>query len=54
MIYPRPVPSIKALPFETLANLAEAAEKYEVYSVMHMCKTRIEWVLPVPVVESLR
>ncbi|KAK2459285.1 hypothetical protein APHAL10511_008706 [Amanita phalloides] len=33
-IYPQPTPNIANLPFETLSELAEAAEKYRIFSAM--------------------
>lgn len=41
-IYPMHHPSLAATPFETLLALAEAAEKYEVYSAMNMCQVRMQ------------
>ncbi|KAG6887764.1 hypothetical protein C0992_010834 [Termitomyces sp. T32_za158] len=40
-IYPVRYPDINALSFEDLSKLAEAAEKYQVFSVMHICKLRM-------------
>ncbi|KAG6818516.1 hypothetical protein H0H93_004357 [Arthromyces matolae] len=37
-IYPRRNPEIDVLSFEPLYRLAEAAEKYEVFSAMDVCK----------------
>ncbi|KAG6843564.1 hypothetical protein H0H93_000628, partial [Arthromyces matolae] len=41
-VYPRRHPDIELLPFLELSNLAEAAEKYEVFGVITICKTRIK------------
>ncbi|KAG6824433.1 hypothetical protein H0H92_006907 [Tricholoma furcatifolium] len=40
-VYPQLHPDIEELGIEHLYNLAEAAEKYEVYNVMAMCKSRM-------------
>ncbi|KAG6808795.1 hypothetical protein H0H92_002876 [Tricholoma furcatifolium] len=40
-IYPQLHPDIEDLGIERLSNLAQAAEKYEVYNVMAMCKSRM-------------
>ncbi|KAG6884331.1 hypothetical protein C0993_012081, partial [Termitomyces sp. T159_Od127] len=40
-IYPLRYPDIDILQFQDLSKLAEAAEKYEIYSVMHVCKLRM-------------
>ena len=36
--YPDYRPNVEALEFEALALLAEAAEKYQVFSAMNLCK----------------
>jgi hypothetical protein len=36
--YPVRHPDVETLDFEVLADLAEAAEKYELYSAMNLCK----------------
>ncbi|KAG6815648.1 hypothetical protein H0H87_012660 [Tephrocybe sp. NHM501043] len=41
-VYPRRHLDIKLLPSDDLFKLAEAAEKYEMYCVMSICKARIE------------
>lgn len=43
-IYPMPQPNISILPFETLAPLAEAAEKYEVFPAIFVCKLHMQSV----------
>ncbi|KAG6872284.1 hypothetical protein C0995_011227 [Termitomyces sp. Mi166 len=40
-IYPQRYPDINVMSFEDLSKLAEAAEKYKCFSVMHICKLRI-------------
>ncbi|CAA7269257.1 unnamed protein product [Cyclocybe aegerita] len=45
-IYPRRYPDLKDLPFETLAEVAEAVEKYEVFSAMPTCETRLREFIP--------
>ncbi|KAG5650797.1 hypothetical protein H0H81_011019 [Sphagnurus paluster] len=41
-IYPQRHPHLDATPFEVLAPLAEAAEKYEVYAAMNICRVRMK------------
>ncbi|KAG6808169.1 hypothetical protein H0H87_000476 [Tephrocybe sp. NHM501043] len=41
-IYPKRHPDIELLPIEDLCKLAEAAEKYEVFGVMNICKMRMK------------
>jgi hypothetical protein len=41
-IYPAHHPTLAGMSFETLSLLAEAAEKYEVYSAMNVCNIRIQ------------
>lgn len=36
-VYPNPVPDVKKMPFGTLSDLADAAEKYRVFSAMAIC-----------------
>ncbi|CAA7269260.1 unnamed protein product [Cyclocybe aegerita] len=45
-VYPRRQPSLKGLPFDTILALAEAVEKYEVYSAMRLCEVRLREFLP--------
>ena len=42
-MYPRRHPDLESTPFVPLASLAEAAEKYEVFSAMNMCKIRMRF-----------
>ena len=41
-IYPRRHPSLEDTDFETLAAVAEAVEKYQVFSAMNLCALRLE------------
>ncbi|KAH7880116.1 uncharacterized protein C8R40DRAFT_467451 [Lentinula edodes] len=41
-IYPRPFPSLKDLKFDDIMLLAEAAEKYQVFSMIYTCKIHLE------------
>jgi hypothetical protein len=41
-IYPMHHPTLAHMPFATLLLLAEAAEKYEVYSAMNVCNIRMQ------------
>lgn len=52
-IYPRRHPDIEELEFPLLAAVAEAAEKYEVFSGMSECKTRMRAFLPKHAAEIL-
>jgi len=45
-IYPKRHPDLETTPIEILAPLAEAAEKYEVFSALNMCKVRMRNALP--------
>ncbi|KAF9073081.1 hypothetical protein BDP27DRAFT_354219 [Rhodocollybia butyracea] len=43
--YPRPFPVLKELNFDTMLALAEAAEKYQIFSMIHACKSEFREVL---------
>jgi BTB/POZ domain len=43
--YPERHPDLTTLKFEVLAPLAEAAQKYEVFSAMNICKICMQYVL---------
>ncbi|KAJ7142455.1 hypothetical protein C8R44DRAFT_760689 [Mycena epipterygia] len=45
-IYPRRHPALDETAFADLAALAEAAEKYQVFSAMNICRIRMRDVLP--------
>ncbi|KAF9458529.1 hypothetical protein BDZ94DRAFT_1325460 [Collybia nuda] len=45
-IYPMPQPDIRSLPFDTVAAVAEAAEKYQVYAAIYNCALVMEMTLP--------
>jgi len=45
-IYPARHPDLEYVDFETLEPLAEAAEKYQVYSAMSVCKIYMKATLP--------
>ncbi|KAJ7257198.1 hypothetical protein B0H12DRAFT_1111417 [Mycena haematopus] len=45
-IYPRRHPALDKIAFVDLAALAEAAEKYQVFSAMNICHIRMRDVLP--------
>ncbi|KAF5380013.1 hypothetical protein D9615_006295 [Tricholomella constricta] len=45
-IYPRRHPHLGSTPFESLALLAEAAEKYEVFAAMNVCWIRMRSFVP--------
>lgn len=40
-MYPYPTPDIASLPFETLESFAEAAEKYQVYNAIYICRRMV-------------
>ncbi|KAJ7500595.1 hypothetical protein B0H11DRAFT_1995813 [Mycena galericulata] len=52
-IYPRRHPSLDNSRFEAVAALAEAAEKYQVYSAMNICHLRMKEFLPAHAAEIL-
>ncbi|KAF7354029.1 hypothetical protein MVEN_01089700 [Mycena venus] len=52
-IYPRRHPALDNMPFAKLAELAEAAEKYQVYSAMNICHLRMKEFLPAHAPEIL-
>lgn len=43
-MYPQRTPDLKTVEFRVFANLAEAAEKYQVFGAMDICNTRMEYV----------
>lgn len=43
-IYPKCQPTLVSISFITLARLAEAVEKYEVYSAMNICQIHMQYV----------
>ncbi|KAJ7029720.1 hypothetical protein C8F04DRAFT_1115722 [Mycena alexandri] len=45
-IYPRRHPALDEIAFTDLGALAEAAEKYQVFSAMNICRIRMKDVLP--------
>ncbi|KAF5380011.1 hypothetical protein D9615_006299 [Tricholomella constricta] len=45
-IYPARHPELEAVNFVLLEDLAEAAEKYQVYAAMNICKIRMKKTLP--------
>lgn len=45
-IYPQRQPNLKLIEFAVLSDLAEAAEKYQVFSAMETCKTSMGYVYP--------
>jgi len=45
-MYPKRHPDLETATIEILAPLAEAAEKYEVFSALNMCKVRMKNALP--------
>ncbi|GLB39475.1 putative chitin synthase III catalytic subunit [Lyophyllum shimeji] len=45
-VYPRRHPYLEDTPFEVLSPLAEAAEKYQVFAAMNICRIRMSNTLP--------
>lgn len=43
-MYRQPQPDLEALEFKTFASLAEAAEKYVVYSALTLCRNKMKYV----------
>lgn len=43
-MYPRRQPDLTAIPFNTIVDLAEAAEKYQVYAAMGICNMKMMYV----------
>ena len=41
-VYPRRHPTLEDTEFETLLAVAEAVEKYQVFSAMNLCAVRLE------------
>jgi hypothetical protein len=42
-MYPQPPPELKVVPFNTIATLAEAAEKYEVFFAIYVCQVHFRY-----------
>ncbi|KAF8071468.1 hypothetical protein FPV67DRAFT_1481333 [Lyophyllum atratum] len=47
-VYPRLLPSMKGVDFKSLAAVAEAVEKYQIYMGMHVCNTYMSQTVPSP------
>ncbi|KII91408.1 hypothetical protein PLICRDRAFT_156477 [Plicaturopsis crispa FD-325 SS-3] len=45
-VYPQRQPELRSLDFEVLAALAEAAEKYQIYSAMYVCMLQMTDNIP--------
>jgi hypothetical protein len=43
-MYPRNHPDLEDVPFEDLAAVAEAVEKYQVFPAMNICKPKMRCV----------
>ncbi|CAA7269258.1 unnamed protein product [Cyclocybe aegerita] len=43
-VYPRRHPTLQDADFATLMPVAEAVEKYQVFSAMNTCEARLRWV----------
>ncbi|TFK38530.1 hypothetical protein BDQ12DRAFT_705474 [Crucibulum laeve] len=52
-IYPQRYPELEDVPFEIIEPLAEAAEKYEVFSAMYICHLRMKDFIPTNPTEVL-
>jgi len=53
-MYPMPTPDVKNLPFDVLAVLAEATEKYQVFSAMTLCNIYMSAAVNEHPIEVLR
>ncbi|KAJ7157837.1 hypothetical protein C8R46DRAFT_1113284 [Mycena filopes] len=53
-MYPQPQPNLQVLEFALIAGLAEAAEKYEVYSALTLCRMRMKDFTSIHPLEVLR
>ena len=47
-IYPKRHPDLEDMGFEDVSEVAEAAEKYEVYPAMNVCRKRMRCALSIP------
>ncbi|KJA16728.1 hypothetical protein HYPSUDRAFT_147340, partial [Hypholoma sublateritium FD-334 SS-4] len=52
-VHPRKHPDIEELSFPLLAGVAEAAEKYEIFSAINICKLQMRQFVPTNAVEVL-
>ncbi|TFK37760.1 hypothetical protein BDQ12DRAFT_607078, partial [Crucibulum laeve] len=52
-IYPKRHPELEDMSFEVIEPLAEAAEKYQVFSAMHICHLRMKEFIPTHPTEVL-
>ncbi|KAJ7434053.1 hypothetical protein B0H11DRAFT_741282 [Mycena galericulata] len=52
-MYPQPQPDLTALEFQTFADLAEAAEKYMVFSALTLCHMKMKDSVPKHALEVL-
>jgi len=52
-MHPMRQPELKKIPFETLASLSEAVEKYQVFSAMEICKLYMVAAIPIHPFEVL-
>lgn len=44
-MYPEPTPDVRSMPIDVVIDLAEAAEKYQAFAVMTICKLKMTYVL---------
>jgi len=44
-MYPRKQGDIEQMEFEVVIQVAEAVEKYQVFSAMKVCELRLKWVI---------
>ncbi|KAF8868576.1 hypothetical protein CPB84DRAFT_1695834 [Gymnopilus junonius] len=52
-VYPRKQPKLNNIDFEILMSVAEAVEKYNVFSAMNTCEVRLSEILPEHAAEIL-
>lgn len=46
-MYRQTQPDLREIEFDLMAEVAETAEKYQVYSAMGTCQLLMEWVIPI-------
>lgn len=44
-IYPNRHPNLRDQDFETLLEISDAVQKYEIFAAMSTCETRLMWVI---------
>ncbi|KAF8875337.1 hypothetical protein CPB84DRAFT_1966756 [Gymnopilus junonius] len=52
-IYPRVHPVLEGMEFELIKAIAEAVEKYQIFSAMFVCQTRLRETIPLHAIDVL-